>query len=109
MKTRISRINKNIYLASISNGICELCSEKLPIEEFNDWMRWRKNKFLGIKVKRRYKIARQRIDIDRDHIIPLSKDGLNNRKNQRLTHRTCNRKKGNKLYVPPHTSKTRQA
>lgn len=33
-----------------------------------------------------------------DHIIPVSKNGLSDIDNLQLTHRICNRQKGNKLY-----------
>lgn len=33
-----------------------------------------------------------------DHIVPLSKNGTNNRKNLKVVSRTKNRRKGNKMY-----------
>lgn len=80
-------------------GTCPLCHTSME-KEFIELTKWLLERF---RQEKNYSLKRRDININYDHIIPLSKGGKDNRSNKQLTHAKCNSLKGNKFLIPLHT------
>ena len=104
-----TRKGQKIYIASTKEGITVSgvdeaihAANNLPVQldseerraNYTKQLRWlfRKGSQCYICLKN---VEKQ--DGSVDHIIPLSKGGLNNRNNYALAHKKCNLEKGNKV------------
>ena len=104
-----SKRGKIIYIQSTTKGIpvettkdvikfANSIPENLPKLDrkcnYTSNLKWliRKSNLCDICLK---PVTKQEASLD--HVIPLSKGGLNNRNNYRLTHKSCNQKKGNSV------------
>jgi hypothetical protein len=90
------KIERAIRLYTECDGICYLCEKPLG-KEYSDLL-----KFYG-EILRKGKvpkpnIKRAKININEDHVVPRAVGVVNSPENIRLTHMTCNGKKGSMLY-----------
>lgn len=95
MRLKKMKRNKNGYrvlevLLSSSDGICYICNKQL--EDFQKLVEWVNLR----KQNQKTTIRRKRININIDHVIPLSKGGTDCLENTKLVHFQCNEKKSNK-------------
>lgn len=76
-------------------GLCPLCRLSL-YNEFIKLIEWYDNRVLN----KQKLVKRNKLNINYDHIVPVSKGGKDSKSNKQLTHATCNSKKGNELSTP---------
>lgn len=74
------------------SGVCPLCGKSL-CKEFSEFVEWIFCHLNHIKTQKR----RKSININYDHIVPISKGGKDGNSNKQLTHAECNSLKGNNL------------
>ena len=86
---KLAKVEK-FYLKQ--NGICPLCNLSMK-EDFYELETWILNRLRKIPATKK----RTRINLNFDHIIPLSKGGKDKLSNKQLTHAKCNSKKGNNI------------
>lgn len=79
------------YLYKVQGDICPLCLRSM-FEEMRLWILWREQR--GKQVSKSEKIRRKNINLNIDHIIPVSEGGSDAVDNLALTHRRCNDIKG---------------
>jgi 5-methylcytosine-specific restriction endonuclease McrA len=87
----------NQKLIDKSDGVCHICKLPLDLVKFQEYIAWKR------KYKKRIKPEvpkppRKKIDVNIDHIVPVSKGGTNDITNLTLAHIKCNSKKGNEIY-----------
>lgn len=80
-----------------SDGTCYICKLPLDLESFQRFVSWKR------KWKHRIKSdeprpRRIKVDVNVDHVKPLSKGGTNDITNLALVHVKCNTNKGSEVY-----------
>lgn len=87
-------VPKEIYAALIviQKPVCPICDESIEVEidEYKLWLEESKT----ARNKFGYTKRRGEIDLNVDHLIPVSRGGQNDITNLRLVHRQCNTNKG---------------
>lgn len=83
-------------LIDLSDGNCHICKTALNLNALREYVIWKRKWKKGIEAPRPL-IGRRKIDINVDHIKPVSKGGTNEITNLALTHIKCNSKKGNNI------------
>ena len=96
MKQRKYKLKKHEIIKILykkQGDTCPLCMQSIH-EDMKKWLQWHIQATSGRK-KGEKRIKRGSVNINIDHIIPVSKGGGSEIDNLALTHKTCNAIRGN--------------